>query len=768
MRVLRVGRVGHGDVGVGQHLELVGGGLAVVRLVDARLDGVAVGLERVELAQEGVLRALVALVGVEPVLHVRERLAEHLLLLRRDEVLEVVDDGVALGVDVRLEVVADLVLELELLVPVRHLGLELDGRHERGIGEARRRGRHRQLAAAELALLRGLLLAARLRGVVPLLALDVHGVAILLRVRGRLLRHGLEQHGLLHLDDAGHVRAKEHLDLGRLGILRHARHAEARDGRIRVGREAAARRREGRLRVRRRHGEGRAAAEHELAVHTHVVAAVEERLHARGASGRRRGALLLLVVLLLGVVRELLRAAIELQLHGEGVDVLNVEGHGAEHRREQRAAQRGAARHGLVGVHRRGDAHALAEHRLEARLDGAHAGGAAHHLDGVELGGRGDASLGERLLDGRVDARDEVRCDLVELLVRELPGVIIVVLQELDVDSGLLDAVRRNGLLRLLRGAHDLVERLRVLLRVAGEVLKLGLEFGADLLGDGQVEEAPAERAVRRGREHAQLAIAEGHHGCREVARAHVQEEHLEVAVVRELLARRTEDAVLERRGRGLVDEPQALDVHDGAGVHERAALRVRVVTRDADGAVARGVAAVRRGRHAVEVRNERRHDLLRPEHRLGAVDRHLHANEAVIHAHELRAAELLLQRHVRLVELAPDEVLQVLRRVVVVGPRDALRGAADEALAVLEGHHGGILPRRRLVQHDVHPSASRRRDEDGVRPEVDAGHRHGCVSMAGPSLRLCVSSTRGPRSRLPVPAWAGSAGGVEPGWTGG
>mmetsp|Transcript_13391 Transcript_13391/g.49734 ORF Transcript_13391/g.49734 Transcript_13391/m.49734 type:complete len:290 (-) Transcript_13391:152-1021(-) len=289
--------------------------------------------------------------------------------------------------------------------------------------------------------------------------------------------------------------------------------------------------------------------------------------------------------------------------------------------------------------------------------------------------------------------------------------------------------MRTDGLLRLLGRLQNFVERLLVLLRVAAQVLILVLEVRADLLRNRKVKEAPPQRPVRARRQDAELAVPERDHRGREVRSAHVEKEDLGFLVLRELLAGRAEDAVLQGDRRRLVDQLQAVDVRDLAGIEKSTPLRVRVVGRDADGRVPRDDAALGVGRHRVKMPQQAGNDLLRPQNLLSVSVGDLDADEAIFQGHELRSAEGGLHRNIVLVKLAADDVAHVVHRAQVVGSDDRFRVQANVALAIGEADHGGILPRARLVQAHVDSSARRRGDEAPGAPQVDSGNGHDSFS---------------------------------------
>jgi hypothetical protein len=147
-------------------------------------------------------------------------------------------------------------------------------------------------------------------------------------------------------------------------------------------------------------------------------------------------------------------------------------------------------------------------------------------------------------------------------------------------------------------------------------------------------------------------------------------------------LVRLLVEPVCERRRGRLVDDAKDVEPGDLAGVLRRLALGVVEVGRDGDDGVRHGLAEVRLGVR-LQLLEDHRGDLRRRVLLAAGA----HANISVRAADDLVRDDLHLLAD--LLVFAPDEALDREDRVLRVGYLLALRGSADEALAVLrERHH--------------------------------------------------------------------------------
>ena len=162
----------------------------------------------------------------------------------------------------------------------------------------------------------------------------------------------------------------------------------------------------------------------------------------------------------------------------------------------------------------------LAGQLLDLLLDRRHPGHAADHDDVVDVG----AGVGERLLDGRDDAIEQVAGQLVELRPRQLHVEVLRLSfdrrDERDVDLRLLGAGELD--LRLLGVLVEALQGVLVGRQVDALVL---LELGDEPIDDRLVPVVAAEVVVTGGRLDLEDAVADLEHGHVERAAAEVEDE---------------------------------------------------------------------------------------------------------------------------------------------------------------------------------------------------------------------------------------------------
>ena len=244
----------------------------------------------------------------------------------------------------------------------------------------------------------------------------------------------------------------------------------------------------------------------------------------------------------------------------------------------------------------------------------------------------------------------------------------------------------------------------------------VGLELVGEPVDDLLVPVVAAEVVVAVGRLDLEDAVADLEDGHVERAAAEVEDEDrlLLVALVE----------AVGQRGRGrLVDDAQDLEAGDLAGVLGGLALHVVEVRGDGDDRLRDGLAEVLLG-VGLELLQDHRRDLLGRV--VLALDVDLDA--AVLALRDLVGDGLALRGG--LLELAADEALDRLDRVLRVGDRLVLRGLAHDALAVLAERDDR---RRGAIAFGV--------DDDGRLAALEDGHRRvGGTEVDTENLGHCVT----------------------------
>jgi hypothetical protein len=247
--------------------------------------------------------------------------------------------------------------------------------------------------------------------------------------------------------------------------------------------------------------------------------------------------------------------------------------------------------------------------------------------------------------------------------------------------------------------------------------LPVGLEVDAvfllELLGhpvhDPAVVVVATKVGVAVGGLDLEDAVADVEDGDVEGAAAEVEDEDRLVLLLLQ--------AVGQRGGGGLVDDPQDVETRDLAGVLGRLPLRVVEVGGDGDDRVRHLFAQVRLGVR-LELLEDHRRDLLGRELllRVGDVD----DDAVVLPRFHLIGNDLSLA--LDFAELASHEALDRSDRVLRVDCGLAARQVADESLAGLgEGDDGRCGPGAFGVRDDDRLSALHHGDDGVRRPEVDA-----------------------------------------------
>ena len=172
--------------------------------------------------------------------------------------------------------------------------------------------------------------------------------------------------------------------------------------------------------------------------------------------------------------------------------------------------------------------------------------------------------------------------------------------------------------------------------------------------------------------------------------------------------------AVRERRGRGLVDDPQDLEPGDGPGVFGCLTLAVVEIGRDGDHRLGYSLSQVGFG-VALELLENHRGDLLRRV----LLATHCHPHVAIRRGAQGVRHELRVALHDGIVELPPHEALDRGNRVVWVGDRLPLGDLAHHPFTRL-----GIDRHHRWSQ----AAALRIRNHNGL---AALHHRHNRVRCA-------------------------------------
>jgi len=333
--------------------------------------------------------------------------------------------------------------------------------------------------------------------------------------------------------------------------------------------------------------------------------------------------------------------------------------------------------HRLVGVDVL--ARLLAEEFLDLVLHLGHAGHAAHQDHVVDLAHAdagvldGGAAGRNRALDELFDQRFQLGAGELDVEVLRAGGICRDVGQ-VDVGGGRtrqLDLGLLGGFLQALQRKH-----------VLGEVDALFLlEFADDEIDDALVEVFAAQEGVAVGGQHLELlfAIDIGDLDDRHVEGAAAQVVHRDLAVALFLLVK----AERQRRGGGLVDDALDVQAGDAAGVLGGLALRVVEVGRHGDDGLGDRLAQVVLGGLLHLAQHFGRH--LRRRVFLAA---HLHPGVAVVGRGDGEGHQVDVLLHLFLGELAADQALDRIQRVLRVGDRLALGRGTHQHLAVFLIRH--------------------------------------------------------------------------------
>ena len=241
------------------------------------------------------------------------------------------------------------------------------------------------------------------------------------------------------------------------------------------------------------------------------------------------------------------------------------------------------------------------------------------------------------------------------------------------------------------------------------------LELVGQVVHQPPVEVVAAQMGVPGGGAHLDHAVADVEQA--DVERPAAQVEHQNRLVP--LLVQ----AVGQRRGGGLVDDPQHLEPGDLPGVLGGGPLGVVEVGRHGDHRLGHPLAE-RLGRVLGELAQHQRADLL------GGVllAAHVDAGRAAGPFDDVEGDGLRLLGD--LVEMPADEALRGVDRALRIEDRLAPGELPDQAFAVFgEGHHGRRGPRPLGVRHDRRLAALPDRDDRVRRAQIDAYRfRHGTL----------------------------------------
>ncbi|CAB4873131.1 unannotated protein [freshwater metagenome] len=308
----------------------------------------------------------------------------------------------------------------------------------------------------------------------------------------------------------------------------------------------------------------------------------------------------------------------------------------------------------------------LAGQLLDLLLHGGHTRHPADEHDVLDLGDALVLGVVDRLAHRGDDAIDQIGRQLAELAACQACVKVLrsggVGGDERQVDLRLLRA--RELDLGLLRGLVEALEGHRI----GGQVDRLVLlELSCEPVDDRLVEVVAAEVIVAGGRLDLEDAVADLQHRDVEGAAAEIEDEDRLVVLLVE--------AVGERGGRRLVDDPLDLEARDLTGILGRLALVVVEVGGDGDHRAVDRLAEVRLG-IGLELGEDHRADLGRAV----LLVRRLDARVAVRAGDDLVGHDRLFLAHLGL--LAAHEALDREDRVGRVGDRLTLGDGADEALA--------------------------------------------------------------------------------------
>merc|ERR1719495_1492646 len=212
--------------------------------------------------------------------------------------------------------------------------------------------------------------------------------------------------------------------------------------------------------------------------------------------------------------------------------------------------------------------------------------------------------------------------------------------------------------------------------------LVLALELLDEVLHQHVVKVLAAQVGVARGGLHLEHALVDRQQGHIEGAASQVKDQDIVLLVRVRLLV----EAVGDRRGGGLVDDPQHVQPGDAPGVLRGLALRVVEVRRHSDDGLRDLLAQVGRG-GLLHLGEHHRRDLLREEALRLALVHHLDLGPALRAFHHFEGPELAVCFHDRVVKFASDQPLRVENGVLGVPRRLVLGRGADQPFRVREGH---------------------------------------------------------------------------------
>ena len=241
------------------------------------------------------------------------------------------------------------------------------------------------------------------------------------------------------------------------------------------------------------------------------------------------------------------------------------------------------------------------------------------------------------------------------------------------------------------------------------------------MLQQRTVKVAATKVGVRRGAQHAQLALAEGNHRNLVVGVANVHE-HDTPRVLR-LRQVSLGDTVAQRGGGGLVQQAQRVQVRDLRRVQQRTALQVGEPDRHREHHVAHGRAADLVLGGVTQLTKVHGQQLRGGEHLLLAGVHHLDADLAA-GVHQLGVHERLLELlHHLVLERAADQALERADRVLEVGRLRRGSALTEGTRLGAERHQRGRAAVAHLIRHNVDATSARNADPARVSTSGPSHH---------------------------------------------
>ncbi|KAF9823491.1 hypothetical protein SFRURICE_011344, partial [Spodoptera frugiperda] len=362
-----------------------------------------------------------------------------------------------------------------------------------------------------------------------------------------------------------------------------------------------------------------------------------------------------------------------------------------------------------------------AEEVLQQTLHLRDPGGASDEDDVVDLA---LVHLGvlERLLDRLEGASEQVCVELFEARAGHASVEVDSLVERVDLDGGF--GAGRQRALSALGGCAEAAQCARIHAHV---LLVLALELVREMVHQSVVEVLASEMRVARRRPHfEQRAFVDGQDRHVERSAAEVEDEDVPLAL--EVLV----EAVRERSGCGLVDDPEHVQPGDGSRVLGGLALRVVEVRRHCDHRVAT-MLLISSGANRFRFPLELHLDL-----RFAAVADH--PEGPVFH----------VCLDLGVVEFPSDQSLGVEHRVVGVEGDLVLGCVSDEALRVREGHIGWCGAVALVVGDDLHVAVLPHADARGIGVEF--------IFQALVTLTACLETSASRMKEITIVMAAGDS----------